>query len=176
MGRKIIVNNKMQKGYSYELTEPEGKNFREDFKPELTPKQMLELGMMGGLYFNDVAKTNEYPKDWFSKAKLSGLGNGYNKELNYYGVKCGQSLDQWKENGWIDDKDKRGWIEWYFRYYLGRRDEKLDDKQIKRWKNAERFIKSAKTSHSKSGDWSLALLQSALHWGYDPRKYKKIKD
>ena len=45
MGRKITVNNNMQKGYTYELTEPEGKNFREDFKPELTPKQMLELGI-----------------------------------------------------------------------------------------------------------------------------------
>lgn len=173
MNKKINVNNKMQKNYSYILSESEGKNFREDFKPQLTPKQMLDLGIMGGLYFNDVAKTNEYPKEWFSKAKLSGLGNGYNKELNYYGVKCGQSLEEWKDNGWIDKEDPRGWIEWYFRYYHGRREEKLDNKQISRWKNAERFIKSAITRHKKSNEWSLALLQSALHWSYDPRKYKK---
>lgn len=173
MSKKITVNNKMQKNYSYVLSEPEGKNFRDDFKPQLTPKEMLTLGMMGGLYFNDVVKTNEYPKDWFNKAKLSGLGNGYNKELNYYGVKCGQSLEEWKDNGWLDKEDPRGWIEWYFRYYHGRREEKLDNKQISRWKNAERFIKSAITRHKKSNEWSLALLQSALHWSYDPRKYKK---
>ena len=105
MIKKITVNNKLQKDYNYELTEPIGKNFREDFKPELTPKEMLELGIMGGLYFNDVVKTNEYPKEWFIKAKLSGLGNGYKKELNYYGVRCGQTLEEWKENGWIDKED-----------------------------------------------------------------------
>lgn len=175
MGRKITVNNKFQKGYTYELTEPEGKNFREDFKPELTPKQMLELGIMGGLYFNDDVKSETYPKEWFTKAKLSGLGNGYKKELNYYGVKCGQSLKEWKDNGWIHKQNPKGWINWYFIYYLGYRGED-DDRQIKRWKNAERFIKSAITRHKSTGEWSLALLQSALHWGYDPRKYLKNKD
>ena len=170
MGRKITVNNKMQKGYTYEQTETK---FREDFKPELTPKQILELGAFGGLYLNDVVKTNEYPKDWFTNAKLSGLGNGYNKDLNYYKVKCGQSLKEWKENGWINEQDKRGWFEWYMRYCNQRRS-KDDDRQIKRWKNAERFIKSAITRHKSTGEWSLALLQSALHWGYDPRKYKKM--
>ena len=32
----------MQRGYVYYLTEPAGKNFHSDFKPELTPKEMLK--------------------------------------------------------------------------------------------------------------------------------------
>ena len=173
MGKKITVNNKMQKGYSYETT---NEKFRDDFKPQLTPKEILELGAFGGLYFNDVVKTNEYPKELFSKAKLSGLGNGYNKDLNYYKVKCGQSLKEWEENGWIKKQDPRGWFEWYARYSVNGRRSDDDDRQIKRWKNAERFIKSAITRHKSTGEWSKALLQSALHWGYDPRKYLKMKD
>jgi len=65
---KIIVNDKIQKGYKYELVEPIGKNFALDFKPDLTPKQMLRLGVFGGKYMNDCKK--EFPKDWFTNAKL----------------------------------------------------------------------------------------------------------
>ena len=44
--RKVVfVNDIMQHKYAYELTEPVGKNFDIEFKPELTPKQMLELGI-----------------------------------------------------------------------------------------------------------------------------------
>lgn len=69
MRRKIVkVSDKMQKGYSYEITEPMGKSFDPGFKPSLTPKQMLALGIFGGVYMRDCIK--EFPKDWFSKAKL----------------------------------------------------------------------------------------------------------
>ena len=36
------------------------------FKPELSPKKMLELGVFGGSYFGNNIK--EYPKNWFVKA------------------------------------------------------------------------------------------------------------
>ena len=39
------------------------------FKPDLSPKKMLELGVFGGSYFE--GKVKEYPKSWFLKAKLS---------------------------------------------------------------------------------------------------------
>ena len=64
----IIVNDKMQTNYRYELTEPAGKNFDTEFKPELTPKQMLELGIFGGKYMTDCRK--EFPRSWFTRAKL----------------------------------------------------------------------------------------------------------
>jgi hypothetical protein len=70
MKKKIIcVNDRMQKNYCYELTEPVGRNFHPDFKPELTPKQMLTLGVFGGKYMTDCKK--EFPEDWFTHAKLS---------------------------------------------------------------------------------------------------------
>ncbi len=67
--KTVKVNDKFQKGYKYELTEPVGRNFHPDFKPELTPKQMLALGVFGGKYMTDCKK--EFPKDWFTRAKLS---------------------------------------------------------------------------------------------------------
>ena len=58
--------------HSYTPVEPIGKNFDKEFKPDLTPKEMLELGVFGGLYFGD--KPKEFPKDWFENAKLSQDG------------------------------------------------------------------------------------------------------
>ncbi len=50
---RVCVNDLMQSGYVYFLTEPMGENFHPDFKPELTPKEMLELGVFGGKYMTD---------------------------------------------------------------------------------------------------------------------------
>jgi len=51
--KKVIVNDLMQQGYTYYLTEPIGKNFDPKFTPELTPKEMLHLGVFGGKYMSD---------------------------------------------------------------------------------------------------------------------------
>ena len=67
--KKIVVNDKMQQDYIYILQEPLGENFDIDFKPELTPKEMLALGVFGGKYMTDCI--NEFPSDWFLNAKLS---------------------------------------------------------------------------------------------------------
>ncbi len=171
----VKVNDKMQKGYSYERVEPIGKNFAEDFKPELSPKEMLELGIFGGKYLNDVVKSGEFPSNLFSKAKLSGLENPADKSLNYYGVLAGSSLKDWREAGWINKVDPRGWFQWYLRYYYGRRIPDEDRRQINRWKNAKRFIRSAESFYSKNKKHSLVTLQTALHWAYDARKIHKVK-
>jgi len=55
--KTVIVNDKMQKWFRYVLTEPAGKNFAPEFKPELTPKQMLKLGVFGGKYMTDCRKS-----------------------------------------------------------------------------------------------------------------------
>lgn len=129
----VIVNDKMQSGYKYELVEPVGKNFDPEFKPDLSPKQMLKLGVFGGVYMRDCAK--EFPKDWFDGAKFAP--EGIKKpvaEINFFGVNASQSLAVWRKKGWINENDPRGWFQWYCRYYMGRRMPDEDARQIKRWR------------------------------------------
>ena len=103
---------------------------KQGFSPELSPKEMLELGVFGGWYFgNDI---EEYPKSWFKKAKISK--EGFDVKLNYFGVKSGQSRLEWKSKGWIFPEDPLGWFQWYCRYTMGRRIPKIDRIQIDRWK------------------------------------------
>src|SRR5215831_13176762 len=76
----VVVNDWMQKGYRYALTEPAGKNFDPEFRPELTPRQMLRLGVFGGKYMTDAVK--EFPAAWFKGAKLSSRRR--DSSLNYF--------------------------------------------------------------------------------------------
>lgn len=166
----ILVNDLMQKGYSYELTEPEGKNFHPDFKPTLTPKEMLEIGVFGGRYMRDCR--NEFPEDWFRKAKLHKEGvPGHDKKLNFFGVDASQSLSVWREKGWIYKDDPRGWFQWYCRYYMGRRCPD-DARQIKRWKAIRRHIVQIRKNCRKGDEFCRPRQrQAVLHWAYDSRKY-----
>ena len=93
----IIVNDKMQSDYQYEITESMGKNFDPAFKPELTPKEMLALGVFGGKYMTDCKK--EFPADWFAKAKLNS--DFHDPKLNFFGVNASQPLSVWKKKGWM---------------------------------------------------------------------------
>ena len=166
MNRRVIVNDKMQKNYSYFLTEPLGKNFNHEFKPDLTPANMLELGIFGGRYMTDCL--NEFPKSWFAKAKLySGHSPYGDSNLNFFRVFASQSLTVWRNKGWIHPQDPRGWFQWYCRYYIGRRSDD-DLRQIKRWKAMTRHIAQIK-KNCNPGDLTChrKQRQALLHWAYD---------
>jgi len=167
MKKKIAVNDQMQKGYVYYLTEPAGRNFHPEFKPELTPKQMLAMGVFGGKYMTDCKK--EFPASWFARAKL--CHEKHDPELNFFGVNASQPLSVWREKGWIHPDDPRGWFQWYCRYYLGRRSED-DLRQIKRWKAITRHIAQLKKNCMK-GDLLCRRRQrqALLNWAYDSRNY-----
>ncbi|MBP9116185.1 MAG: hypothetical protein KBF89_07580 [Acidimicrobiia bacterium] len=162
----VIVNEVYQSDYSYELSEKQGKNFGEDFKPDLTPKQMLDLGIFGGNYFVEIP--NEFPRTWFKKAKFSQ--NKADKNLNYFKVNASQALSVWEKNGWIYDEDPKGWFLWYCRYYQGRRIDEEDHRQIKRWKNMKRHITQLQ-NNCDIGDENCRprQRQALLHWAYDSR-------
>ena len=130
----IYVSDKMQTGYSYKLSAKEGEDFDSSFKPELTPLQMLQMGVFEGKYLTDCQK--EFPSHWFEKAKLSP--EKPNPKINYFGLKSRQSLFVWRQKGWILEPDPRGWFQWYCRYYLGRRLPEIDNIQIKRWRSFRR--------------------------------------
>src|SRR4029453_15784050 len=102
----------MQKGYRYVLSAPAGRRFDPEFKPQLTPAQMLKLGVFGGKYMTDCAR--EFPKSWFAGAKQSPRGP--NPACNFFGVDASQPLSEWKRKGWIFPDDPRGWFQWYCRY------------------------------------------------------------
>ena len=163
----VVVNDEMQKNYQYELTEPIGKNFDPEFKPDLTPKQMLRLGVFGGKYMTDTK--DEFPKDWFRNAKLSPPR--HEDSCNYFGVHASQPLSVWKKKGWIYKDDPRGWFQWYSRYYMGRRIPKEDKRQIKRWKAIRRHAgQIIKNCERRDLSCRRRQRQALLHWAYDSRK------
>ena len=43
----------MQRNYRYELVVPIGRNFDPEFNPDLSPPEMLRLGVFGGKYMTD---------------------------------------------------------------------------------------------------------------------------
>lgn len=160
----VVVNDRMQTGYSYSLVEPEGCNFHPDFTPELTPQQMLELGVFCGKYMSDC--TAEFPESWFEKARLSASGR--NPKLNYFGVDASQPLSEWRSKGWIYPDDPRGWFQWYCRYFMGRRLALEDMRQIKRWKAFRRHVGQIR-ANCEPGDpfCRPRQRQALLHWAYD---------
>jgi hypothetical protein len=141
-----------------------------DFKPNLTPKEMLHLGVFGGHYFLDEKSMEEFPKSWFLKSKLSKTGKK-EKDLNFFGVSASQPLSVWQEKGWINKSDPYGWFQWYCRYYMGRRLPKEDERQMKRWFAFRRHATQV-VNNCRKGDFSCRSKQrqALLHWAYDSRK------
>ncbi len=139
-------------------------DFYKIFKPELTPKKMLELGVFGGSYFG--LKIKEFPKSWFKNAKLS---RDFNVSLNRFKTKSGLSRKHWLEKGWIFKEDPLGWFQWYCRFYKGRRIPYVDEIQIKRWKNFKRHVLAIK-KNCKEGDLGCRRRQrqALLQWAYNP--------
>jgi len=166
-GARIKVYDLMQQGYTYVLEEPVGRNFDPEFKPELTPKECLEMGVFGGKYMTDCKK--EFPKSWYEKAKL--CHEKHDPELNYFKINASKPLSYWRKKGWIYPLDPRGWFQWYCRYYLGRRIPEEDKRQIARWKAMRRHIGQIK-HNCIPGDIKCRpkQRQALLHWAYDSRR------
>lgn len=160
---RVCVNDLMQTDYVYYLTEPAGENFHPDFKPELSPKEMLELGVFGGKYLTDC--TGEFPADWFVNARL--CHERHVPEYNFFGVNASKPLSYWREQGWIHTDDPRGWFQWYCRYYMGRRGPD-DERQIARHRAMIRHVVQL---YRNCRDFDLGCRrrqrQALLQWGYD---------
>jgi hypothetical protein len=165
--RIVTVNDKMQKGYRYARVAAVGRGFDPQFKPELTPREMLRLGVFCGKYLNDCRR--ELPASWFKGAKLSPRRRDCT--LNFFGVDASQPLSVWRKKGWLHRDDPRGWFQWYCRYYMGRRLPQEDKRQIGRWKAIRRHVRQIE-KHCEPGDLTCRKRQrqALLHWAYDSRK------
>jgi len=185
-GDKIIVKNKMENGYSYELMANPGKEFDPVFQPYFTPAQMLRLGVFEGKYLNDCL--TEFPAEWFLDAiALDKLRpQGADPTVNLFQVKSRLSLQEWRKNAWVPhrgskaskyaglsdpkiNKDPRGWFQWYCRYWLGRRSPEIDKIQISRWKAFVRHSGCVKKG-CRAGDFSCRPIQrqALLQWSWNP--------
>ncbi len=165
--QRVVVNDRMQRGYVYLLTEPAGRNFDPRFRPQLTPAELLSLGVFGGRYMTDCA--DEFPASWFRRAKLCAVR--HDPKLNFFGVNASQPLSVWRKKGWIHPQDPRGWFQWYCRYYMGRRSLD-DDRQVRRWLAMARHVAQVKAGCER-GDLTCRRRQrqALLHWAYDSRRF-----
>ena len=159
-----------------------------DFTPNLSPQEIFELGSFGGTYWRPIySLTNDkhyhnihlqYPKKWWkntSDQKLITPWNKYDKSINYYGVKVGQTLEEWEERHWITNKHPYGWIHWYCDFFLGKRCSD-DQHHIERWKRfagpkgrfRNALINLIKKKKSVYNDFSISpgRRQTLQHWAY----------
>jgi hypothetical protein len=163
----VTVNDRMQRDYHYARVAPLGREFDPEFKPDLTPKQMLELGIFCGKYMTDAR--DEFPRSWLTRAKLSYKGRDCS--LNFFGVDASQKLSVWRERGWLHPDDPRGWFQWYCRYFIGRRMPEEDHRQIRRWKAMRRHVLQVQRNCEPGDlDCRRRQRQALLHWAYDSRK------
>jgi hypothetical protein len=187
-GDTIKVWNKMEKKYSYTLSEDPGTNFAADFKPYATPGEMLAAGAFEGKYLNDCLL--EFPAEWYWNAlQLDKLRpDKSDVSVNLFQVDSRQPLTFWKESGWVPsrlhtnhkaqhpelsdaslNKDERGWFQWYCRYWMGRRIPELDRVQISRWKAFTRHAGQIKANCSP-GDLKCRprQRQGLFQWAHNP--------
>jgi hypothetical protein len=148
-----------------------------EFKPMLAPQEMIARGIFGGTYFSKLIDYRDFPDSWFENLDENLYrSDKYVSGVNYFGIKAGQSQEEWEAKGWMHQDDPRGWFEWYCKYFLGRRH--TDDKrQIKRWlafcgprgrwRNIiYNKIHSSGCKISQSETVSPRIQQSLLHWSY----------
>ncbi len=161
----ITVDDTMQRGYRYQLAAPVGAQFGAGFEPELSPAEMLELGVFGGKYLTDCRA--EFPAEWFVDARLSP--SKVDRACNHFGVLAGQPLAEWRRKGWINPDDPRGWFQWYCRYFMGRRHPD-DTRQIRRWRAFTRHSAQIRR-YCEPGDpfCRPRQRQALLQWAYDSR-------
>ena len=175
--------------YLYKMKDIIYKDFPE-FRPNLTPRQMFQLGSFGGTYwrpiYSSITKKNyqnkhkKYPKSWWEGIPLNYLTSPKcDKSINKYKVNSGTSLIAWEDKGWMNKKDPYGWVQWYCEFHNGRRS-KDDERQIKRWKNftgpngrfKKRLINMCKEQNKKYNDYSVSpvIRQGLQHWAYQLTK------
>ena len=159
-----------------------------EFKPNLTPKEVFQLGSFGGTYWRPIYSSvtekkykdqhKKYPSDWWKGIPEKNLTNDYDNydtKINKYKVKVGTTLEFWEEKNWIHKQNPYGWMQWYCDFYIGERGTD-DERQIDRWiKTAgpkSRFrralINKIKDNNSKYNDETISpkIRQTLQHWGY----------
>ncbi|KAF1808297.1 hypothetical protein P152DRAFT_405752 [Eremomyces bilateralis CBS 781.70] len=138
-----------------------------DFQPNKSPSEILREGSFGGTYFRPLYSKalgttisddwRELPSSWVKGLNISKFltSSEYDPTINKFGVACGQSIEEWEAAGWIHHQyDVRGWLQWYCRFFMGRRCDD-DEWQIGRWMRCA----------GDTGRWKRALLKNYVAMG-----------
>jgi hypothetical protein len=167
-----------------------------EFTPNLTPREIFKLGSFGGTYWrpihsrvtgrNHTRARAEFPKSWWRGIPVESLDSpfeDYDVSLNKYGVRVGTTLEFWETKKWITSQDPYGWVQWYCRFYAGRRSPD-DARQISRWCKiagpngrfrmalankcalAVRHRKVTAAAAAVDHDISPRVRQTLQHWGF----------
>lgn len=162
-----------------------------DFRPNLSPEEILRLGSFGGGYYRDIYSSvireslsgvwkDDLPKAWLKGIDPTGCihNSVYNKNVNRYKVKCGSSLEDWEESGWITPVDPYGWFQWYVRFFQGRRcydDARQVLRAVKvmgdssgrfRTNLINKILKNGGAESVDDASISPVIRQTLQHWGY----------
>lgn len=170
-----------------------------DFQPNKAPSEILREGCFGGSYYRPLYSSvlgitiaddwRELPADWITGINVETqlISSELNPEINKYGVNCGQSIEEWEANGWINHEyDVRGWFQWYTRFFMGRRCDD-DERQVGRWKRCvgekgrwrrtllKKYVNAGIKSATDDGDdevegVSPAIHQTCHHWAWEVRQ------
>ena len=167
-----------------------------EFQPNLTPREIFEKGSFGGTYWRPIyssvinkdLKNQHRSKKWNVDEIFKGLDDNIltkskcDIKINKYKVRVGQSLEEWererKGGSWIREDDPYGWVQWYCRFYNGRRlNNGEDERQISRWAGIAsergRFRRWLVTlilkNNSAWNDFSVSpsIRQTLQHWAYE---------
>ena len=156
-----------------------------EFIPNVTPFEMFEMGVFGGTYWrpiysNIVHKSLKNQHREFKEFNI--LPDNYlsssicNPNINFFKVTAGSSLKEWEDNKWIVKQDPYGWVQWYCRFYYGKRTQD-DNRQINRWlkyagpngrfkKNLDNQIKNKGPNNASN-----TIKQGLLQWAYIHKIY-----
>ena len=137
---------------------------RLDFTPCYTPVEMFRMGIFGGGYFQ-IGTTlpgqflREMGPMWPQCSKPD-------RARNHHRIIGGASLEWWMEQGLIHPDDPNGWVEWYVKFYHGRRHPD-DDRQVRRFRSfVTRHLGMLRAYQAKGRD-SAKTKQNLLQWAWD---------
>lgn len=161
-----------------------------EFKPNITPKHVIEMGSFGGTYWREIYSSivnkklknqhkNNHFKDWWKdipKHYMETDFHNYDVNINKYKVMVGTTLQFWENKEWITHYDPYGWFQWYCHFYAGRRLGDEDKRQIKRWMGIagengrfrKRLVNMIKKQNKQYNDPTVSpkIRQTLQHWGY----------
>ncbi|GAA5825862.1 hypothetical protein JCM11251_000030 [Rhodosporidiobolus azoricus] len=139
-----------------------------EFKPNMSPEEIIRQGSFDGGYFRPVKSKKsgrelhedwtDLPSEWYDGLDTSMYLTRPElvtpaeiaTSINKWQAKMGQGYSDWEKNGWIvAEHDARGWFQWYCRFFLGRRCDD-DARQVGRW---------SRVAGEQSGRWRRILLE-----------------